>query len=151
MFHTSFFFFFLDIMLKYYYHCSNTQSRVFTFYFMKKANRWSCYFVLTEILGISQEVARKYRVEKCLSILPLNGSCKMPKSKKKKQFKNVNFFNSSPIYQTTNFTFGEGNGYPLQYSCQDNPMDRGACWTTLHGNHKESDTTEQQLHCVARL
>ena len=21
---------------------------------------------------------------------------------------------------------GEGNGYPLQYSCLDNPMDRGA-------------------------
>ena len=70
-------------MLKYYYHCSDTQSCVFTFYFMKKANRWSCYFVLTEIFGISQEVAKKYRVEKCLSILPLNGSCKMPKSKKK--------------------------------------------------------------------
>ena len=22
---------------------------------------------------------------------------------------------------------GEGNGYPLQYSCLENPMDRGAC------------------------
>ena len=76
---------------------------------------------------------------------------KCQSQKKKKRFKNVNFFNSSPIYQTTDFTFGEGNGYPLQYSCQDNPMDRGAWWTTLHGNHKESDTTEQQLHCVARL
>ena len=43
MFHTSFF---LDIMLKYYYHSSDTQFCVFTFYFMKKANRWSCYFVL---------------------------------------------------------------------------------------------------------
>ena len=63
--------------------------------------------------------------------------------KKKKQFKNVNFFNSSPIYQTTNFTFGEQNGYPLQYSCHDNLMDRGAWWATLHGSHKESNTTEQ--------
>ena len=25
---------------------------------------------------------------------------------------------------------GEGNGYPLQYSCLENPMDRGACWAT---------------------
>ena len=23
---------------------------------------------------------------------------------------------------------GEGNGYPLQHSCQENPMDRGAWW-----------------------
>ena len=26
----------------------------------------------------------------------------------------------------------EGNGYPLQYSCQENPMDRGACWGADH-------------------
>ena len=25
---------------------------------------------------------------------------------------------------------GEGNGYPLQYSCLENPMDRGAWQTT---------------------
>ena len=28
---------------------------------------------------------------------------------------------------------GEGNGNPLQYSCLGNPMDRGACWATVHG------------------
>ena len=27
----------------------------------------------------------------------------------------------------------EGNGDPLQYSCLENPMDRGACWATVHG------------------
>ena len=26
----------------------------------------------------------------------------------------------------------EGNGNPLQYSCLDNPMDKGAWWTTVH-------------------
>ena len=25
---------------------------------------------------------------------------------------------------------GEGNGSPLQYSCLENPMDRGAQWAT---------------------
>ena len=25
------------------------------------------------------------------------------------------------------------DGYPLQYSCLENPMDRGAWWTTTHG------------------
>ena len=27
---------------------------------------------------------------------------------------------------------GEGNGYPLQYSCLGNPMDRGAWRATVH-------------------
>ena len=27
---------------------------------------------------------------------------------------------------------GEGNGIPLQYSCLENPMDRGAWWATVH-------------------
>ena len=28
---------------------------------------------------------------------------------------------------------GEGNGNPLQYSCLENPMDRGAWQATAHG------------------
>ena len=28
---------------------------------------------------------------------------------------------------------GEGNGIPLQYSCLENPMDRGAWWAAVHG------------------
>ena len=28
---------------------------------------------------------------------------------------------------------GEGNGKPLQYSCLENPMDRGAWWAIVHG------------------
>ena len=27
---------------------------------------------------------------------------------------------------------GEGNGSPLQYSCLENPMDRGAWWATVY-------------------
>ena len=27
----------------------------------------------------------------------------------------------------------EGNGTPLQYSCLENPMDRGPWWATVHG------------------
>ena len=29
-------------------------------------------------------------------------------------------------------TVGEGNGTPLQYSCLENPMDRGAWWAAVH-------------------
>ena len=28
---------------------------------------------------------------------------------------------------------GEGNGKPLQYSCLENPLDRGAWQATVHG------------------
>ena len=28
---------------------------------------------------------------------------------------------------------GEGSGTPLQYSCLENPMDRGAWWAAVHG------------------
>ena len=30
-------------------------------------------------------------------------------------------------------SLGEGNGYPLQYSCLENPMDRGTWQATVHG------------------
>ena len=30
----------------------------------------------------------------------------------------------------------EGNGIPLQYSCLENPMDRGAWWAAVHGVQK---------------
>ena len=37
----------------------------------------------------------------------------------------------------------EGNGNPLQYSCLENSMDRGAWWATYSPRGcKESDTTE---------
>ena len=45
---------------------------------------------------------------------------------------------------------GEGNGNPLQYSCQDNPVDRGAWQDTLHGDPESrtrlaTDTTCRNL------
>ena len=39
---------------------------------------------------------------------------------------------------------GEGQGNPLQYSCPENPMDRGAWWATVHGVSK-SQTGLKQL------
>ena len=43
----------------------------------------------------------------------------------------------------------EGNGSPLQHSCLENPVDRGAWRVTVHGV-TESDTTEQ-LSTVTKL
>jgi len=36
---------------------------------------------------------------------------------------------------------GEGTGNPLQYSCLENSMDRGAWQARVRGVTKESDTT----------
>ena len=37
------------------------------------------------------------------------------------------------IWCLVKVTFGEGNGTPLQYSCLENPMGRGAWWAAVHG------------------
>ena len=38
---------------------------------------------------------------------------------------------------------GGGHGDPLQYSCLENPMDRGAWWATVRRVVKVVDMTEQ--------
>ena len=39
---------------------------------------------------------------------------------------------------------GEGNGNPLQYSCLENPVDRGAWWAAVH-SAAQSRTQLKQL------
>ena len=39
----------------------------------------------------------------------------------------------APVFQKTRGQEGEGNGNPLQYSCLENLMDRGAWWAAVHG------------------
>ena len=38
---------------------------------------------------------------------------------------------------------GGGHGNPLQHSCLENPMDRGAWKAAVHGVSKERDRTQQ--------
>ena len=43
---------------------------------------------------------------------------------------------------------GEGNGNPFQYSCMENPMDRGAWWPTVHGMEKSWTWFEWLTHSL---
>ena len=45
---------------------------------------------------------------------------------------------------------GGRNGNPLQYSCQENPVDRGAWWNTVH-EVAESGMTEVTEHTAQRV
>ena len=47
-------------------------------------------------------------------------------------------------------SIGEGNGNPLQYSCLEYFMDRGAWWATFQGV-KESNTTEHSTHTYTQF
>ena len=41
---------------------------------------------------------------------------------------------------------GGGNGNPLQYSCLENSMDRGAWWDTVHGVTKSWTQLSMHIH-----
>ena len=52
-------------------------------------------------------------------------------------------------------SLGEGKGYPLQYACLENPMDRGAWWAIVHRVAKSqtrlewlSTHTHTHTYCV---
>ena len=52
----------------------------------------------------------------------------------KTQFHSLLWLCNIPLYlSTTMCKMGEGNGIPLQHSCLENPMDRGAWWAAVHG------------------
>ena len=42
-----------------------------------------------------------------------------------------------------------GNGNPLQYSCLENPMDRGVVWATVHGVVKNQ--TQLGMHADGNI
>ena len=46
-------------------------------------------------------------------------------------------------------SLGGGHSSPLQYSCWENPMDRGVCWASVHGVAKRYNWSDE--HGMARL
>ena len=55
------------------------------------------------------------------------------KSEKLPFFSPFKFFLSIMEIAALQGLAGEGHGNPLQCSCLENPMDRGAWWATVHG------------------
>ena len=43
---------------------------------------------------------------------------------------------------------GEGNGNPVQYSCPEASMDRGAWWATVHGITTEPSTAQRLVRLL---
>ena len=70
-----------------------------------------CFFIVSSLLYTP--------VKSYVLVLPQFGYCK--------EGKKIKFIECLGII------FREGNGTPLQYSCLENPMDRGAWWAAVHG------------------
>ena len=56
---------------------------------------------------------------------------------------NVGDLGSIPVLGRSS---GGGHGNPLQYSCLENPMDRGTWWGTVHGVPKSQTQLSDQAH-----
>ena len=67
---------------------------------------------------------------------PADTSCKEPDC----QARDVRGVASIPPLERSP---GGGHGDPLQHSCLENPMDRGACWATVHRVRHDLATKEQ--------
>ena len=46
---------------------------------------------------------------------------------------------------------GGGHGNPLQYSCLENPMDRGGWWATVHGVAKSQTQLSKYLYSIITI
>ena len=68
-----------------------------------------------------------------LSVLPLSHPSKLSQRAKLGTLCYIATSHLLSISHTVVYIFGEGNGTPLQDSCLENPMARGAWWAAVHG------------------
>ena len=78
------------------------------------------------------EDGSKYRIHRTCSFIEISKTCLLGfpgDSVVKHPPANAGEMASTPGLGRSS---GEANGNPLQYSCLGNPLDRGACWATVH-------------------
>ena len=63
-------------------------------------------------------------------------------NKRRRYFRMTGFFFSGQLMRHS----GEGDGNLLQYSCLENPRDRGAWWPTVHGVAKSQTRLSDLTH-----
>ena len=83
---------------------------------------------------------------KPLSICPKNGASQVSLGVKNLPGNSRDMRESSSIPGSVR-SHGEGHGNPLQYSCLENPMDRGVWWATVH-RVIQSPTRLKWLRCT---
>ena len=55
------------------------------------------------------------------------------------------------IFLGFKITAGEGNGNPLQYSCLENPRDRGAWWAAVYGVAQSQAQLKRLSSCSSKI
>ena len=87
------------------------------------------------------EIIRFSRSLKCINSIDLKNfvlyqTClKLKRESVKSLYRIIYIYNIHSIYNFIDVIgiYGEGKGNPLQYSCLESPMDRGAWQATVHG------------------
>ena len=82
----------------------------------------------TEIEIVEKKIKIRESVQKIQH--PINSRKRVEKIKERK-IKDI-ISENIPELSDISFSPGEGNGNPLQYSCPEKPMERGAWWATAH-------------------
>ena len=90
---------------------NSTQYSIMTYMGKEPKKEWMHVYVLLIYFAIQQKLTQHY---------------KSPMMQKKK-IEKINKYKLSGLR-----SLGGRNGNPLQYSCLESSMDRGACWATVH-------------------
>ena len=100
---------------------------------MSKRDQWAYYMTRSQWMAQSKGCNPVSESESSLDCVGTKKS-KMASWTKKETCILMTDFDSLDLAMTVSEGLpGEGNGNPLQYSCLENPMDRGAWQATVHG------------------
>ena len=133
---------------KHVYYCTWNESPVQVRCMIQNAQGWCTEMTQRDSMG--REVGGGFRrgntctpvADSCQCMEKPLQYCKVISLRLKKK-KKESAFNAGDLGSIPGLgrSHGERNGNPLQYSCLENSTGRGTWWATVHGDHKELDTT----------